>query len=278
MFGFLIADKGSLTAEDEKRYRAVYCGLCRELQSQYGFAARLSLTYDFAFLIIILESLFEPEKICSSGPCAAHPFKKIESSASEITSYAADMSMVMAYLKAEDDKRDGDKVVIASAELALLQKKYGSVKLKYPEKCEKISAALESLYEYEKSGSTEIDDCSDCFGKALGEVFAYGSSRWTECLYRCGYLLGKFIYVYDACIDIERDIKQNSFNPFLGRGEEGFPGEEEQRELLEMLLGDFVSELDKLPLVEDTGLIKNIICSGVWQSINYKYRKPEKRA
>ena len=39
---------------------------------------------------------------------------------------------------------------------------------------------------------------------------------------------------------------------------------EDLKAMLEMLLGDCVRSLDYLPLVENTDIINNILCAGVW--------------
>ena len=61
MFGYLVADPALLSEEESARYRACYCGLCRSIRERYGEAAGLSLTYDMTFLVLLLDSLYEPE-------------------------------------------------------------------------------------------------------------------------------------------------------------------------------------------------------------------------
>ena len=60
MFGTLIASASSLSEEEMKRYKACYCGLCRSLKQRYGQFSRLTLNYDMTFLILLLQSLYEP--------------------------------------------------------------------------------------------------------------------------------------------------------------------------------------------------------------------------
>ena len=67
MFGFVVANQQALSPEELQRYRAVYCGLCRALGSRHGATARLTLTYDMTFLILLLNSLYEPEETCGEG-------------------------------------------------------------------------------------------------------------------------------------------------------------------------------------------------------------------
>ena len=75
MFGYLVAEPGLLTEEELGRYRACYCGLCRSLRERHGRLARLSLTYDMTFLVLLLSSLYEPEETGGEGTCIAHPIR-----------------------------------------------------------------------------------------------------------------------------------------------------------------------------------------------------------
>jgi hypothetical protein len=39
-----------------------------------------------------------------------------------------------------------------------------------------------------------------------------------------------------------------------------------------MLLGECLSAFDLLPLVTDAGILKNILCVGLWTEFNKKYQ------
>ena len=54
MFGYVRAVTAVLPPEEQARYRAVYCGLCKTLGERYGKAAQLTLNYDFVFLALLL--------------------------------------------------------------------------------------------------------------------------------------------------------------------------------------------------------------------------------
>ena len=61
MFGYIVANKEELSEDEFIRYRACYCGLCRELGKRYGQVDRITLTYDMLFLILLFSSLYEPD-------------------------------------------------------------------------------------------------------------------------------------------------------------------------------------------------------------------------
>ena len=59
MFGYVVANNEKLSAEQLSRYRALYCGLCRKIGERHGNAARIALTYDLVFLIIVLSAVYD---------------------------------------------------------------------------------------------------------------------------------------------------------------------------------------------------------------------------
>jgi hypothetical protein len=82
--------------------------------------------------------------------------------------------------------------------------------------------------------------------------------------------LGRFLYLLDAAMDLDDDVAHGSYNPF--RTLSGQPDNEERfRDILRMHLGECVYWFDMLPLVEDVGLMKNILCVGLWSAFNQKY-------
>ena len=57
MFGYIKPYRPELKLRELEEYKAVYCGLCKELGRSYGIFARFTLSYDFAFLAMVLTSL-----------------------------------------------------------------------------------------------------------------------------------------------------------------------------------------------------------------------------
>jgi len=87
-----------------------------------------------------------------------------------------------------------------------------------------------------------------------------------------GRSLGRFLYVMDACMDLDEDTRRNRYNPF--RRWYGLADNEQRfRDILEMILGECLASFDRLPLVQDVPLLKNILCAGLWQQFNQKYSR-----
>ena len=76
MFGYVTASLSELDRPTRRRYGAVYCGICRKIREQTSNTARLGLSYDMAFLALLLMSLYEPEEQGGKNACCLHPISK----------------------------------------------------------------------------------------------------------------------------------------------------------------------------------------------------------
>ena len=110
MFGFVTASVKELDQGQQDRYGGIYCGICRQIRARASQTARLGLSYDMAFLALLLMSLYEPEE--ESGPlrCAAHPLRRRSWIDNQYVRYAADMNVALSYYKLLDDWDDDGKV------------------------------------------------------------------------------------------------------------------------------------------------------------------------
>ena len=127
MFGYIGCAKEQLSEEEQKRYQSIYCGLCRNLKERYGQVERLCLSYDMAFLILLLSSLYEPEEKSGRFRCSVHPLSGKEETGNRFTDYAADMTIILSYYKCRDDWKDEGKH-LQRWYAGMLEKKCGELK------------------------------------------------------------------------------------------------------------------------------------------------------
>ena len=268
MFGFVTIQKPELKIKEYSQYHAYYCGLCQTLRKRHGMMGQMTLTYDMTFLVLLLSSLYEPKTDYSEHHCVVHPVKKHGMLVNEITEYAADMNIALAYLNLWDDWQD-DKSKKAYMGKALLSNRYEQVLRQYPEKCAIINEQLLKLHEYEDNKDYNLDHVSGCFGQLMGELFVFRKDEWEDHLRKLGFYLGKYIYLLDAYLDLEEDQKKGSYNPLLSIFErEDY--EEYCKSMLEMMIGDAALEFERLPCIQDAGIIRNILYGGVWNQYNKK--------
>lgn len=267
MFGYVIINKGDMKFKEFDIYHAYYCGLCRKLKEKYGLPGQMALSYDMTFVIMLLTGLYEPEEVTGSCKCIAHPFEKHRTKINEFTEYAADMNLLLSYYKCKDDWED-DRKHKQRLLAGILEKGYRKLGKKYGRKIRKIENLMQQIGKEEKAGCRDIDKMSRLFGEIMAEIVACREDIWKENLYRLGLYLGKFIYLCDAYEDIEEDLKNGNYNPLTGIYEN--PDFEEQcQSILTMMMSECSKECEKLPILENIEILRNIIYSGVW----YRYEK-----
>ena len=268
MFGFVMADVRELTRQQQDRYSAVYCGICRRIREQSGQLARLGLSYDMAFLALLLMSLYEPEEESGERACGLHPIKPRKWTDNEYIRYAADMNVALAYYNALDDYQDDGKY---SAKLvsSVLKKSCPAIEAQYPRQCKAIEECIAKLGQLERTGCNNPDEPASCFGALMGELLVYREDLWADNLRQMGMALGRYIYLADAAIDYRRDKRKGSYNPFLAMGME----EDWQRweQYLVLAMGRCTEHFERLPLVQDKKILDNILYSGVW--VEYRSRQ-----
>ncbi len=262
MFGYIVASVDALTPEQKERYRGCYCGLCRALRQRHGSLSRLTLNFDMTFLVMLLTSMYEPPESEQIKRCFIHPVKERESWSSRFTDYAADMNVALAYYNCLDDWQDG-RSVARLTEAKMLKSGFERAAELWPRQCTAISACIEELSDIERSGGENPDVAANCFGRLMGELFVYYEDSWEKQFRLFGQSLGRFIYMMDACVDLESDLKRGRYNPFASMGGANLT-EQEKRSILTMLIGECAVEFEKLPLLQDVDIMRSILYSGVW--------------
>lgn len=267
MFGYVMANLPELDKRQRQRYSAVYCGICRQIRACASNTARLGLSYDMAFLSLLLMSLYEPEETGGAHACMLHPGRSWTDN--EHIRYCADMNIALAYYKCLDDQMD-EKKISAKVTAGILEKAMPQIRIRYPRQCAAMEENLGQLEKLEQNGCDNPDEAAACFGALMAELFVYREDMWAETLRKTGAALGRFIYLADAAVDYRKDKRKQQYNPYLamGTGEDWHLWEQH----LVLAMGRCTDYYERLPLVQDKAILDNILYSGVW--VEYNRRRP----
>ncbi|MBQ8317891.1 MAG: hypothetical protein IJX85_06105 [Lachnospiraceae bacterium] len=282
MFGYIGVNKPELKIKDFERYREYYCGLCHSLGNHHGLLGQISLSYDATFAAVLLSALYEPVTYRMQSGCVLHPVGKKKYLSNQFIDYVSDMNVLLTYYKCQDDWND-EKNLVKLGYGATLKRQAKQVETRYPGKAAAIRLALNTIYELEKAGNTNIDKLSNAFGDIMAEILDVSAGdldardknrcgdMWKDELRTLGFNLGKFIYIMDAFDDMEKDMKKDSFNPFVDKYKACLEDELAMREfetyvekLLMMCASDMAKSYERLPIVHETAILRNIIYSGIW--------------
>lgn len=276
MLGYIVPLKAELKVRELEIYQAYYCGVCMSIKKRYGNLPRLTLSYDSAFLALVLSGAIDEREVVKTKRCIANPLKKRNIVyENQAVDYAADMMLLLAYYKFEDDYID-DKSVKALGARQMLKGSLKTLKLSFPEKHDSVKNNLKDLSRLEKEGCNNIDPAAEPFAKLMEEIVDCKEISKNNSLQfrKFGYHLGKWIFLIDAYDDIEKDIETGSYNPLVlqhrfGKDLEETPAEFKKRikERIEFNLHVYLGELAKayedMNLSKNKGLIENIIYFGL---------------
>lgn len=274
MFGYITVNQEELKIKDYNRYRSFYCGLCGALDKKHGKVAQMALSYDMTFLTILLNALYDIPLREAKRRCMIHPVKKHEMLYNEISDYAADMSILLAYYNALDDVED-DASMPARSLAGALKKPVNKVAIRYPRQSKAVTDYVRDLAEAEARGEKDLDKISGLTGSMLGEIFVWKEDEWSDELRAMGYFMGKYIYLMDAFEDLEHDRKKHEYNPWEQFSQRcDFDAIVENA--LTMMMAEVAKAFERLPIIEDTEILRNIIYSGVWSKYKSVCDKREK--
>ena len=265
MFGYVRPLKGELLVREYTRYRAVYCGICRQIGHDYGQLPRLSVSYDLTLLALLLLSLQEKQPGEKLSGCILNPFvKKSMVQGGAVIEACAALSVLLAWNKAGDQIQDGHLVAGSLARLGLHHARRRAA-CRYPAFEQAISSQLSVLQAAEQEppdpSAAGIFGCllEQLFLTAAGLAVAAGPVR--EAIGLLGHDLGRWIYLVDAIDDWQDDCNNKNWNPF------GAYQLDEARAAAGPILCDLEASMDRtaalLPYFRDSGILANIFTKGL---------------
>ena len=181
MFGYVVVNKPELKIKDFDTYQSFYCGLCKALHKDFGRRGQLTLNFDLTFLAILLTALYEPEDQLVRERCVVHPMHRHVKRENAYLRYAADMTIILTYLKCEDDWKDEHRLQARSM-LSLLKRPMKRMEEAYPHKIQAIREALQKTAELEKAQSRDLDRLSSLSGVMMAEIVTYRHDEWYDTL------------------------------------------------------------------------------------------------
>lgn len=268
MFGYVNVYKDLLRVCDYNTFRGYYCGLCKQLGKKFNQITRFGLSYDMTFLAILMSSLSDEKSEIKMQNCIAHPLtKRPVICGDKGIEYSAEISIILTYLKLKDDWYD-EKSLKSFVSIFYYLPNKKAIK-KHKSKFDTINEYMKKLHLLEKENCSNIDEVADCFGKVLEAVFDRTGSD--KALAWLGYHIGRFIYITDAYNDIEKDIKNNSYNSFVAMLGKELDKEQLKQSIkasLEFTLSEISNSYNLLNIRKNKELLDNIIFLGLRQNVD----------
>ncbi len=220
MFGYIRVYTPDLRVSEYETYKSAYCGFCKQLGRDYGQLWRFTLSYDFAFVKLLLEGLKEGKVTACKKRCIAHPFHKRYCMACDDSDRLLSAAAVLlSSAKIADNIEDsrffgrlfwkfiafitGFSVRKAARDFPLLVQAAGD-----------LTKAQKQAEHHEQ---VTRDRAADPTGQMMALFFEQLSPDAVQkrILHELGYQIGRYVYFIDALDDLEKDKKKGNFNPFL---------------------------------------------------------------
>lgn len=270
MFGFVRPLRGELKVREWERFQEVYCGLCHTIRRHYGILQTTLLSYDCTYLALLLDSMEECGGETCRKRCVMHPFRKKRCACESVGMVrAASVSVILQWHKLGDTISDehGLKRLAARLLRIFFRRGYRKAVNDFPEFDRATFQCLAQLHELERQKVASLDRPADAFANILRAAVSgyHTDSRILEEMF---YHTGRWIYLIDACDDIQEDFVSGSYNPVILRWQLDraalLPPAKAamQHTLLQSLAASYHAYILLHPF-RDVGIIENILCQGL---------------
>ena len=121
MFGYVTPYEPELRVKEQRLYKSVYCGLCKSMGKRVCSESRMTLSYDFVFLVLLRKVAERRTGEVKMRRCIAHPLKKRPMlEIDESLEYCAKSSVILTRLKLKDNINDSHGFARFKAKIANL--------------------------------------------------------------------------------------------------------------------------------------------------------------
>ncbi len=287
MFGYLKPFTPDLRVSEHEAYKSVYCGLCHQLGKGYGFFSRMTLSYDFAFMSMLLMSLdSDAQYSVEHKRCASSPFrKKCSCKTNPYIDFSATAAVILVYYKNIDSINDSKLFgkISHTALSPLLYRSYRRAKKSLPDIESLVAECSRYQAEVERRAVVTIDEaCEPTANMIAGFIARFAKDdAQKRILERFGYFLGRYVYLMDAIDDLEDDKKNNGFNPFIIAQKTGNLSDEEllsrARQIINLTLGEIATTYNLLDIYHFKSIIDNFIYQGFSHTFETIILNPDKK-
>ena len=276
MFGYVTINKPELKIKEYEAYKGVYCTLCKEMGKEYGLLSRFLLSYDGAFYVMYKLGLSEDKINVSNSRCSFNPCKKCMRITCEGNIYklACAITVFLAYFKLVDNLHDSNFLKRIFLYVIYPYFRFICIKAKkrYPELYDIVNKGMTQQFALEKDDDVSPDKSAHPTADILSQLFALGEKgEIQENAKQFGYQLGRVVYFLDAFDDYEKDLKENTFNPFKNCDDIV----EISTNTINLSIGALTETFNKQNFNNFSSIIENIIYDGLslrMDKIIQKYR------
>ncbi|MDR1138892.1 MAG: DUF5685 family protein [Clostridiales bacterium] len=283
MFGYVLPVQEELKNQEYALYNAFYCGICLSIKARLGELARFCTGYDMTFLALLASDVTNQDVNFGTCKCIGSPIRKHSIvQRNSLMDSIADVSIILAYHKAQDNIVDGRRFKGRLA-ARLLRKAYNIAKQSSHELDSMVASGLCELDILQRDKYVSIDRLAHPFANLIRQVgVSLAGSHTSDNYERLCYNIGKFVYLIDALDDLPEDIHKGTFNAWLHTLSAGNPQQFAKSTKLQVLhqygvdiqfginstINMCIDGFNSLDFVQSYSVLKNIVHLGLRHKLN----------
>jgi len=199
MLGCFRPDFSILTTDENEKYKAVHCSVCKAIKREYNLASTMFLSYDLDFINLTINSFENCNTLTST--CTINPFKKIHIYDYDFTKFA-DLTLILIYVSLLDKKIDNESGFTSRIVEILVGKQIIKARNKF-------KLPLEEFVKNALSSHDEINEIAILYSSLI-----VNHLQVKEDLRPFLVEMIKIMYYFDSFKDYFEDIKHKKFNVF----------------------------------------------------------------
>lgn len=272
MFGYVTPAKPEMKVKEFESYRAMYCGLCKQLKADYGFLPRMLLNYDLVTVALLADGISGEQGSPCMERCIANPIKKrcMQKHTQGLKLAAAGL-VLLSWYKLADDLADEPffKRQLVRVMRLLLRRSYKKAAEMYPNIDRVLAEQTQNQQQIEQRKTKQWDEAADPTGAMTAEILAACAQTPDQerVLRRMGLFLGKILYWLDAAEDYPADQEKHRYNVFLQNGYSKQQTIEQVQLQCRLAAGEVARCYNLLDLKLNRPILDNIIFLGIPASI-----------
>ncbi len=264
--------KPEMKVKEFESYRAMYCGLCKQLKTDYGFWPRMLLNYDLVTVALLADGLTGEEGSPCMERCIANPLQKrcVQKKTQGLRLAAAGL-VLLGWYKLADDLADEPFFRRQAARLMrlVLRGAYKRAAEAYPAIDQCLAEETLHQQQVEQKRSALYDEAAEPTGRMTAEILAACAQtpQQERALRRFGLFMGKIIYWLDAAEDYEKDQEKGRYNVFLQNSLSREQAIQQAQLQCRMAAGEAARCYNLLDLRLNRPILDNIVFLGIPGSI-----------
>ncbi len=209
MFGYVKLDKKAPLLL-KNNFRKHYCFLCHSLGKYYGQLSRFLVSFDVTFCLM----LFAEDAYLKQVE-AIKCFKKSEplntALNEELAKKIAAFNLTLVAAELDDNIRDKDNFYSKIA-YGALKKQFKKIQADFPLLWTTVNEGYDEMEAIEKRDGS-LDEMENCFADIIEKVAKSCFDVTDEGILSQLKFVAKNLYFMDAVDDLDKDVKNNAYNP-----------------------------------------------------------------